>query len=192
MICLRAVDSRGNVHITLVMAKTKVAPIKRLTITRLELSGALVTTKLQHHCRKILDVSLNTTFTWTDSTIILSWLKGNPGRFKLFVGNQVAHVVELIPFNRWRHVSGISNPADYSSRGLHPQDLADCELWWKGPELLRLTDEEWPEMPQLSDRSLPVEKKEPPSRVHVAYTAKHAELPLLGLLEQISSFDRVR
>ena len=96
-IYLKAVDSIDNTHIALVMAKTRVAPIKRLTIPRLELSGALVTAKLLHHCRKILDVSLSVTFAWTDSTIILSWLRGNPGCFEPLVGNRVAQIVELIP-----------------------------------------------------------------------------------------------
>ena len=121
-----------------------------------------------------------------------SWLKGNPRRFKPFVGNRVAQVVELFLSNRWRHISGVSNPADHASWGLYPEELADCELWWKSSEWLRLPDEEWPQMPQLSDRPLPVEEKEPPSNVHVAFTAKHTELPSLGFLERISSFDRLK
>ena len=171
------------------MAKTRVAPIKRLTVPRLELSGALVTAKLLHHCRKILDVPLSATFAWTDSTIVLSWLRGNPGRFKPFVGNRVAQIVELIPSNQWRHVSGISNPADHASRGLYPQELAGCELWWKGPEWLHLSQEEWPEIPQLSDRPIPVEEKEPSLNVQVALVARPDELPLLG---RVSSFTRLK
>ena len=76
-----AVDSTKVMHMSLIMAKTKVEPIKRLTIPRLELNGALIAARLLHHCRDILGIPLRSTFGWTDSTLVLTWLCADPSRF---------------------------------------------------------------------------------------------------------------
>ena len=81
------VDSTGAVHISLVMSRTKVALIKRLSISRLELCGAQVLAKLLHHVKGVFQVPLSEVYAWTDSTIVLNWLTGNPRRFKMYVGN---------------------------------------------------------------------------------------------------------
>ena len=88
---IRVLDQNGTVHTSLVIAKTKVAPIKRLTIPRLELCGAKLLSQLLRHAQKALSISTQNTFAWTDSTIVLGWLCGNPRRFKTFVGNRVSH-----------------------------------------------------------------------------------------------------
>ena len=71
------------------MAKTKVAPIKRLTIphfeltiSHLELCGALVVADLACHAANLLGIPTERPYTWTNSLIVLSWLWGNPGLLK--------------------------------------------------------------------------------------------------------------
>ena len=91
VVYLRLTDSDGNVHISLVASKTKVAPIKPLTIPRLELCGAQLLARLLHHVKDVLHVSHNNVFAWTDSLIVLDWLVGNPGCFKTYVGNSFLH-----------------------------------------------------------------------------------------------------
>ena len=137
VVYLRMTDLNENVHISLVAAKTKVAPIKRLTIPRLELCGAQLLTKLLHHVREALHIPIQDIYAWTDSTIVLSWLEGNPHRFKTYVGNRISCIVELVAPSQWSHVDGTQNPADCASRGLFPSELLEHELWWSGPEWLR-------------------------------------------------------
>ena len=138
VVYLRMIDSTGDVHLSIVTSKTKVAPIKRLTIPRLELCGAHLLTQLLHHIQHVFNLPLNCVYAWIDSTIVLSWLVGNSRRFKIFVGNRISHIVEVISPDRWRHVNGTDNRADCATRGLFPSELLDHDLWWNGPEWLKL------------------------------------------------------
>ena len=87
VVYLRMIDSLDNIHISLVMSKTRVSPIKRISIPRLELCGAQVLARLLTHVKEILQIPMSHVFAWTDSTIVLNWLSGNPRRFKTYVGN---------------------------------------------------------------------------------------------------------
>ena len=129
VVYLRMTDSPGNVQVSLVTSKSKVAPIKRLSIPRLELCGATLLAQLMHHVSQVLEIPLSHIHTWTDSTIVLNWLDGNPRRFKTFVGNRVSTIMQLVPPEKWNHVSGMDNPADCASRGLFPSELLQHELW---------------------------------------------------------------
>ena len=77
---LRAADVSGSIHSSIVVSKTKVSPIKRLSIPHLELCGAQVVAELLDHMRNVLQVPLSDVFAWTDSTIVLNWLVGSPRR----------------------------------------------------------------------------------------------------------------
>lgn len=72
VVYLRMLDSDGNVHISLVMSKTKVAPIKRITIPRLELCGAHLLAQVLHHAREVFHLPLDSVYAWTGSTIVLN------------------------------------------------------------------------------------------------------------------------
>ena len=120
VVYLRIECTDGSTQVALVSSKTKVAPIKRLTIPRLELCGAQLLAQLLHHVRLVLDIPLNRSYAWTDSTIVLCWLVGSPKRFKTYLGNRVSNIVELLGPEHWRHVNGVDNPADCASRGLFP------------------------------------------------------------------------
>ena len=145
VIYLRSTDMEGHHHVTLVVAKTKVAPIRRISLPRLELCGAVILTRLVEQSREVLGIPLEDVHLWTDSTIVLAWLSCNPRRLKTYVANRVTEITDAIPPSRWRHVRSEDNPADCASRGLLPSQLMVHDLWWDGPPWVSLNHEEWPQ-----------------------------------------------
>ena len=94
--------------------------------------------------------------------------------------------MELTSPDRWRHVSGVDNPADCASRGLYPSELVNHRLWWNGPEWLVKTEDEWPVAPILAGSVDAKEEKEV-----YAFVSSCAKDPL-PMLDKYSSFNRLK
>ena len=135
VVYLRSKLPDGQIQTRLIAAKSKVAPVKPMTIPRLELSAALLLTRLLTVVSK--EYEIDNIHAWIDSTVALAWIKGEPSRWKSFVAHRVAEIQEAIPTAHWHHVETAKNPADCASRGIHPSQLKDFHLWWDGPDLLQ-------------------------------------------------------
>ncbi|XP_043284930.1 uncharacterized protein [Venturia canescens] len=139
------VSGAGNqTTVSLVCAKTKVAPIKRLTIPRLELAAAVLLAKLTHHVQNVLGLDDSRVYLWTASMVTLTWVTSHPSRWKDFVRNRVSLAQELVPRAQWRFTPGRDNPADCASRGLTISQLARHSSWWDGPHWLAKDSFHWP------------------------------------------------
>ncbi|KMQ85843.1 integrase core domain protein [Lasius niger] len=136
VIYLKSREEDQDPVITLIAAKSKVAPVKQVTLPRLELCAAMLLARLVSHSVKVLNLHELPAYLWTDSMMTLGWIQGHPSRWKTYVANRVAEIQRLAPEARWNHLPGSCNPADCASRGLLPSALVNHELWWKGSPFL--------------------------------------------------------
>ncbi|KMQ90228.1 hypothetical protein RF55_10034, partial [Lasius niger] len=146
--CLYAVtrDKDGKLSCHLICAKTRVTPLKVLTVAKLELCAALLLARLYKSVHEAFGNRINDIHLWTDSTIVIGWIRTYPSTLKTFVANRVSEIQALGLQELWHHVSSAENPADILSRGATVEELKNRDLWWHGPKWLR--GGAWPEQPE--------------------------------------------
>lgn len=139
VVYMKTIKLDGTSRTSLVAAKTRVAPLKKVSIPRLELCAALLLSTLVKTIKTALKISIHEIHAYSDSTIVLTWLSAHPARWKTFVANRVTQIHDNLPDAQWHHVSGKENPADCASRGTTAQDLIANSTWWHGPPWLQST-----------------------------------------------------
>lgn len=183
---LRSADSSGNVMVRLLMAKSRVAPKKnRQTIPKLELSAAHLTCKLLNHIAQSYEgsIDIGDINAWSDSSIVLMWLRTKPHMLQTFECNRVQYIQKSEREITWRHIPSELNPADCASRGMSAKDILHHELWWS-PQWLYKEREQWPKSVIKTPEEIPGFKK----TIHVSTPIHSWETTLI---DRVSSFSKL-
>lgn len=131
--------------VNLITSKTKVSPVQKITVPRLELCGAVLLVKLLTKVKSALRIDGISCHAWSDSMVVLAWLRKLPCHWKTFVANRVSQIQNVLGPSNWKYVPSAENPADVSSRGIMPSQLVSHPLWWHGPNWLRdVNEDNWP------------------------------------------------
>ena len=115
-----------------VIGKCRVAPIRNMTVAKLEMQAAVFGVRLREHILEEHDNEVDQIAHWTDSTTVLQWLHASNNKQPVFVANRVAEILESSTIDQWRHVEGKLNPADNGIRGMTVEALKESD-WLTGP-----------------------------------------------------------
>lgn len=136
------VDGCNGVTVQLLAAKSRVTPLKKISVPRIELLAATVGARLSNAIIQAMNWQNIPIYYWTDSTTVLAWITSNHN-WKVFVWNRVSEILKLTKAEQWNYIPGELNPADLPSRGCNASFLLKSR-WWEGPKWLRKPQNEWP------------------------------------------------
>lgn len=124
--------STNNISCNLILAKSRVSPIKPMSIPRMELKAAHLLADMVEKVKDSWPSDISQ-WGWIDSKVALCWIESPPERWKPFLRNRVHQIQELNRDMTWRYVATKENPADLVSRGCNMESFRRDELWFHGP-----------------------------------------------------------
>ncbi|XP_048246131.1 uncharacterized protein LOC125377268 [Haliotis rufescens] len=146
---LRMSNDEGGIHTAFLIGKSRLAPVKTITVPRLELTAATVSIHIGQLLMKELESTPESVTYHTDSTTVLHYISNETKRFPIFVANRVKQIRDFSEPTQWKYVDSKSNPADVASRGISASHLLTCMNWFHGPKFLSSSESEWPVQPHL-------------------------------------------
>ncbi|XP_055526882.1 uncharacterized protein LOC129719513 [Wyeomyia smithii] len=136
----------GKVMARLVMSRSKVAPLKRQSVSRLELMAAVLGSRLSCTVKSQHSLPIRKQFLWSDSRTTLSWIRSDQIKYKQFVAFRIGEIRENSNVSDWRWVSTKINIADVLTKWGQGPPLDSSSPWFNGPAFLRDPENQWPTM----------------------------------------------
>ncbi|XP_064462651.1 uncharacterized protein LOC135373366 [Ornithodoros turicata] len=141
---VRCVMSENSFASQLLMSKGRIAPLRPVSIPRLELLACLLAARLCHYVRQLPELSQAVVHLWTDSAVALHWICGDAVRQEVFVRNRSSEIRRLTRGFHWHHCRSQDNPADLLTRGEPASFVSRKTIWWAGPAWLTNPQVDWP------------------------------------------------
>jgi hypothetical protein len=129
------------------IGKARLAPIKSITIPRLELTATVVSVHITEMFIRELEMPTDARFYWTDSTTVLKYIGNDKARYKIFIANRVQTIRDSTEPDEWHYVHSGWNPADAASRGVKMSSFVEGTTWMNAPTFFWRPKEEWPQIP---------------------------------------------
>ena len=126
-----------------VMEKARVTSQKTVSIPRLELATATISVNIGDKLKNELEYEAIKDHYWTDSKVVLGFIRNESRRFHHYVANRVQLIHEHTTPSQWHYVETALNTADEGSRGRSPKDSVEKSEWIKGPDFLKEPVESW-------------------------------------------------
>ena len=104
-------------------AKSRIAPVKRIAIVRLELNGSLLVKRLKNTIEKESRMEFEKLFFFVDSEIIGAMIQRESYKFNTFAGVRIGKIQDSTQPDDWQWIEGKINIADWTTRGKHPSQL---------------------------------------------------------------------
>ena len=124
------VDEEGRIHFSLLPGKSRVKPKKFVLIPRLELTAAVLLAKVACLLKKEFNLGEVNHYFWTDSKVVLGYIRNDTRRFKTFVANTIYQIKENTNVEQWSDIPTRENPADDASRGLNAEWESSNSRWF--------------------------------------------------------------
>ena len=186
---IRQVNKAGEIEVCLVMGKSRVTPLKPVTVPRLELTAAELATKVGITIKKELKIDHLKDFYWADSMVTLGYIQNDVRRFKIFVANRAKRIRDSTKKEQWRYIASNDNPAHLATKGISLKDSDKTKEWFRGPDFLYKAENTW-----VEEEILPLLDDDPELRTAIYTNITRVEgdtLTIIDLLEQrISSWDK--
>ena len=174
-ICYLRIKHKTGVLVSMVAAKAKVAPLKPISIPRLELQAAIIGVRLAKKIQEVQGVPITSCLYWSDSKTVLKWMRMDPRNFQSFVMHRIGEILELSDVSQWNWVPSKKNPADLATKIHH----SNFDVWFQGPDFLLQHQQEWPTCNDLG----------PPDSTEIKKYALHmTKTPLVTNLLNVEYF----
>ena len=174
---LRFTFKDGEYETSFLMSKSRLAPLKAVTLPRLELNAARCGARLSQLLLREIDLPIGKVYYWSDSTLSLQYIKNVKHRPKVFVANRQAEILDVSGADQWNHVAGAINPADLLTRGVMNPVSLNSSSWFTGPDFLKQDQDSWPksDVPELPHDDVEVRKRSVLVGLGVVVETEHIE-----------------
>lgn len=134
----------NEIKCAFVASKTKVAPLKHLSIPRLELQAAMIGARLIQTISSSLTLPIGGRYLWTNSATVLAWVRSDTRRYHPFIGFRVGEILSVTNVEEWRYIPSHLNVADEATKWTAGPSFNPNHRWFKGPSFLSKPDFNWP------------------------------------------------